>query len=150
MGKWETVSYTLCGVRYVQKKDYSVKMDQQEFTSKLSTAEFNLPKNLHKLNGENKLDATGLKTLRGMNGPLQWLATNSRVDLCANVSLSASETANPTIESLHKANKIIRQAQADDTLPIHIHVVPLDLLNFGVFSGAAWGVRPDGSSPADI
>ena len=43
-GKWETDSFTLCGVRYVQKKDYSVKMDQQEFTSKLSTAEFNLPK----------------------------------------------------------------------------------------------------------
>ena len=98
-GKWETDSFTLCGVRYVQKKDYSVKMDQQEFTSKLSTAEFNLPKNLHKLNGENKLDATGLKTLRGMNGSLQWLATNSRVDLCANVSLSASETANQPLRA---------------------------------------------------
>ena len=103
MGKWETDSFTLCGVRYVQKKDYSVKMDQQEFTSKLSTAEFNLPKNLHKLNGKNKLDATGLKTLRGMNGSRQWLATNSLVDLCANVSLSASEAANPTIESLQKS-----------------------------------------------
>ena len=80
-------------------------MEQQEFVSKLSTADFNLPRNLHKLNGKNKLDAAGLKTLRGITGSLQWLATNSRVDLCANVSLSASETSNPTIESLQKANK---------------------------------------------
>ena len=44
MGKWETDSFTLCGVRYLQKKDFSVKMDQQEFIRELSTAEFNLPK----------------------------------------------------------------------------------------------------------
>ena len=42
--------------------------------------------------------------------------------------------------------KIIRQAQRDEALPIHIHAIPLDQLNFGVFSDAAWGVRPDGSS----
>ena len=94
----------------------------------------------------NKLDATGLKTLRGINGSLQWLVSNTRVDLAARVSLSASETANPTIESLQKANKLIRQAQRDDTLPIHIHAIPMDQLNFGIFSDAAWGVRPDGSS----
>ena len=68
------------------------------------------------------------------------------MDLAARVSLSASETANPTIESLQKANKLIRQAQRDDTLPIHIHAIPMDQLNFGIFSDAAWGVRPDGSS----
>ena len=138
-GKWESDSFTLCGVHYVQKQDYSVKMDQREFTTKLSTAENNLPKNLHRLNGKTKLDATGLTTLRGINGSLQWLATNARVDLCAKVSLSASETSNPTISSLQKANKIIRQAQKDDALPIHIHAIPLEQLNFGVFSDAAWG-----------
>ena len=92
------------------------------------------------------MDARGLKSLRGVNGSLQWLCTNSRVDLAAKVSLSASETANPTIESLQKANNIVRQAQRDDVLPIHIHAIPLDSLNFGVFSDAAWGVRPGGSS----
>ena len=87
-----------------------------------------------------------MPTLRGISSSLQWLVSNTRVDLASKVSLSASETANPTIESLQKANKLIRQAQRDDTLPIHIHAIPLDQLNFGVFSDAAWGVRPDGSS----
>ena len=146
MGKWESDSVTLCGVIYLQKKDYSIVMDQQEFTRKLATAEFNLPKNLYKISRKPKLDAAGLKSLRGINGSLQWPCTNSRLDLSAKVSLSASETSNTTIESLQKANKIIRQAQRDDSLPIHIHAIPLDYLNFGVFSGVAWGVRPDGSS----
>ena len=52
MGKWESDSFTLCGVHYIQKQDYSVKMDQQEFTAKLTTAEINLPNSLHKLNGK--------------------------------------------------------------------------------------------------
>ena len=103
-------------------------------------------KKLYRINRKTKLDNVGLKSLRGINGSLQWLCTNSRLDLSAKVSLSASETSNPTIESLQKANKIIRQAQRDDSLPIHIHAIPLDHLNFGVFSDAAWGVRPDGSS----
>merc|ERR1712155_198843 len=145
-GKWESDSFALCGVRYRQKQDYSVTMNQQEFTTRLSTAEHSLPKNLRRLNGKDKLDAAGLTTLRGIHGSLQWLATNTRVDLCAKVSLSASETSNPTIGSLQKANKIIRQAQRDEALPIHIHAIPLDQLNFGVFSDVAWGVRPDGSS----
>ena len=102
MGKWDSDSFTLCGVRYHQKRDFSVQMDQQEFTRKLTTTEFNLPKNLYKINGNNKLDSTGMNSLRGINGSLQWLATNSRIDLAAKVSLSASETSNPTIESLQK------------------------------------------------
>ena len=112
----------------------------------MSTTDFNLPKGLHIINGKNKLNARGLKSLRGINGSLQWLSTNSRDDLAAKVPLSASETANPTIESLQQANKIVRQAHPDDPLPFHIHAIPFDLLNFGVFSDSAWGVISDGSS----
>ena len=145
-GKLQTSSFTLCGVRYLQTNDYSVVLDQQEFTRNIDKAEFHLPKSVHKLKGKTKLSAAGLETLRGINGSLQWLVTNTRIDLAAKVSLSASETSNPTIASLQKANKIIRQAQRHSELPIHIHAIPLDKLNFGVFSDAAWGVRPDGSS----
>ena len=101
-------------------------MDQRDFTRKLQYAEFNIPKNLHRMNGKEPLTANGLKTLRGINGSLQWLVSNTRVDLAAKVSLSASETANPTIASLQKANKLIRQAQRDDTIPIHIHAISLN------------------------
>ena len=146
MGTWQTKSFSLCGVCYLQKNDYSVVLYQREFTRNPHKAEFYIPKNLHKLSGKTKLGAAGLTTLRGINGSLQWLVTNTRIDLAAKVSLSASETSNPTIGSLQRANKLIRQAQRDDTLPIHIHAIPLDQLIFVIFSDAAWGVRPDGSS----
>ena len=123
-----------------------MRIDHQDFTRKLNQADFNAPRNLHRMNGRTKLDAAELKTLRGISGSLQWLVSNTRVDLAAKVSLSASETANPTTDSLQKANKLIRQAQRDDSLPIHIHAIPMGQLNFGIFSDAAWGVRPDGSS----
>ena len=132
MGKWNTGSFTLCGVHYQQGHDYSIRMDQRDFTQKLTKADFNLPKNLHKMNGKQKLDAAGLKTLRGINGSLQWLVSNTRIDLAAKVSLSASETSNPTIESLQKANKLIRQAQRDDSLPIHIPAIPMGQLSCGI------------------
>ena len=80
----------------------------------------------------NKIDAQGLRTLRGINGSLQWLVSNTRIDLAAKVSLSASGTPNPTIDSLQRANKLIRQAQRDGTLPIHIHAVPLGQFNLGI------------------
>ncbi len=43
-GKWQTTSFTLCGVRYLQKSDYSVQMDQQEFTRQLFNADFMFPR----------------------------------------------------------------------------------------------------------
>ena len=52
-------------------------MDQQDFTRKLYSADFHIPKSLHKMNGKNKLDANGLKTLRGINGSMQWLVSNT-------------------------------------------------------------------------
>ena len=60
-GKWETNSFTLCGVRYLQKSDYSIQMDQQDFTRKLYHAEFNLPRNLHKINGKTNWMRLGSK-----------------------------------------------------------------------------------------
>ena len=91
-----------------------------------------------------------MKCLRGINGSLQWLVTNTRIDLSARVSLSASATANPTIGELQKANKLIRQAQRDSGLPIHIPYIPVNELSFAAFSDAAWAVRPDGSSQGGL
>ena len=86
-----------------------------------------------------KLDANGLKALRGINGPLQWLVSNTRADLAANVSSSASETAHPILASL-RTNKLIRQARRGDTLPSNILAISLDQLNPGIFSDDVWGV----------
>ena len=77
---------------------------------------------------------------------MQWLVTNTRIDLAARVALSVSATSNPTVADLQHAHKLLRQAQRETDLPIHIHSINLDRLIFGYFEDVAWAVRPDGSS----
>ena len=109
-------------------------------------ADFNLPSDLKKQEAARRLDGTGLKFLREVNGSLHWLVTNSRPDLAARVSPSASATSNPTYGDLNTANKLVRQAQGYKELPIKIQSIPLHRLAIGSFTDAAWAVRPDGSS----
>ena len=144
-GKWEIDTFNLCGVRYRQHKDFSITMDQEEYTKQLHKQE-HVPPNFNKTSPKTKLDKEGHKCLRGINGSLQWLVTNTRVDLSARVSFSASASASPTYADLSYANKLLRQAQRDCALPLIIHAIPLDKLTFGAFTDAAWAVRPDGSS----
>ena len=112
----------------------------------LNEANFQLPPDLRKQENHRRLDGKGLKCLRAINGSLQWLVTNSRPDLAARVSLSASATSNPTYGDLQSANKLIRQAQRYKEIPINIPSIPLKRLTLGTFTDAAWAVRPDGSS----
>ena len=121
-------------------------MDQEEYTKSLSEANFTPPSNLNKEPRTRKLDGNGLRCLRAVNGSLQWLVTNSRPDLSARVSLSASATSNPTYGDLQTANKLIRQAQRFKEIPLVIQNIPMDRLTMGTFTDAAWAVRPDGSS----
>ena len=145
-GKWEKRISHLCEVRYRQFKDFSISMDQEEYTMSLNEANFQLPPDLKKQEIHRKLDGKGFKCLRAINGSLQWLVTNSRPDLAARGSLSASATSNPTYGDLQSANKLIRQAQRYKEIPNNIPSIPIDRLTMGTFTDAAWAVRPDGSS----
>ena len=145
-GKWDKHQFTLCGVQYQQHNDYSISMSMQEYTEKMAAADYDLPKNLSRIDGNTACSASQLKSLRGINGALQWLTTNLRLDLAAQVSISASEISSPKISSLQKANKIIRQAQGHLTMKLTFQSIGLDRLVLGVFTDASWGVRPDGAS----
>lgn len=85
-----------------------------------------------------------MASARGVNGSIQWLAANTRLDSSANVSLSASETTHPTYDSLVTADKTIRQAQHVSTIPLYIQPLPTDKLQFGAFTDAACVARPVG------
>ena len=47
-GKWEKRVFHLCGVRYRQHNDFSVTMDQEEYTKSLTEASFMPPPNFNK------------------------------------------------------------------------------------------------------
>ena len=81
---------------------------------------------------------------------MQWLVTNTRPDLAADVSLSAGQVTGNTLNDIKNLIKIIRKAKRDETLPITIQVIPIEQVTFGGFGDAAHGVRPDGSSQGGV
>ena len=85
-GKWHKGSFELCGVEYKQLPNFSIRMTQGKYTRSLTRANFSIPAGLHKIPEKQKLDAKGLKCLRGINGSMQWLVSNTRIDLAARVS----------------------------------------------------------------
>ena len=84
-GSWDTHSFKLCGVQYLQDSDCSIQLTQKEYTDAIKFAQARrLTKHAQKLS-----DSSDVKILRGINGEVQWLASNTRPDLAAGVSISA-------------------------------------------------------------
>ena len=89
-GRWAKRTSHLCGVRYRQHNEYSITLDQEDYTKSLVEADFRLPPNLRKQDITRRLDGNGLRCSRAINGSLQWLVTNSRPELASRVSLSGA------------------------------------------------------------
>ena len=155
-GSWKLRDFTFCGVHYRQRADYSVALDQHEYVQQLKVEDFgsgrrapgrtDAEEGSSSGHGSAKLGPRDLRHLRGANGALQWLVTNSRIDLAARVSISASAVSDPRAEHLSEAHKILRQAHRYSDVPMVIQSIPLAELRFVVFHDAGWGVRPDDSS----
>ena len=87
-----------------------------------------------------------MKILRGLNGEIQWLATNTRPDLAAGVSISAGTVNKAEIGDLQHANKLVKTAKADSDIPLIFNPIPIDNIRFISFSDSSWANRSDGSS----
>jgi len=77
---------------------------------------------------------------------LQWLVTNSRLDLAAPTSISQGNHSQGRVKHLQEANKLVRTAFATADTPIVFQSIPLDRLCTVTFHDAGQGSRPDGSS----
>ena len=60
---------------------------------------------------EQELTPYQIKQLRGINGSLNWLASQSRPDLAAQTSLSQQAFPSPKIKHLRQANNVVRRAR---------------------------------------
>ena len=54
-GKWERRIFHLCGVRYKQHRDYSITLDQEDYTTSLIEPDFNPPSDLKKQEAARRL-----------------------------------------------------------------------------------------------
>ena len=138
---WEDNDFTFTGVRLQKLKNGSIKMTQQEYCKK----------QLHQITIKREDPDTPctpeqLTQLRGADGSLQWLATNSRLDMAAPVSIAQGNHSKPQVKHLQESNKLIRTAYSTSDTPLYIQAIPLDKLVMAQFHDAGQGSRPDGSS----
>ena len=112
--KWRIGSGEFCGAFYRQcSETMAISMSMQ------TTAERMRPANIKKgISPETPLDSYQTRTLRGINGSLNWLATQSRPDLSAQTSISQQAFPHPKIKHLRHANNVVRRARMHSDLSI--------------------------------
>ena len=141
-GSWDEKNFKLCGVQRSQKADFSVHLSQAEYVQHLRQAP-------HRRRARGKPDSprpAEVKQLRGINGELQWLATNNSPSLAAGVSISSGTVNTAEISDRQEANRLIRMTHSDKDLKLIFSPIPLTSLRWITFSDSSWANRHDGFS----
>ena len=134
--KWRMDEGEFCGDNSQQDpSSMSIKMSQKSFADALRPA--HLPQR-RKANRHAKLDAKEISVLRGINGSLNWLSTQSRPDIAAQTSVSQQSFPEPTVHHLLEANNVIRRAKQFSDLDVTFEPIPVDQLRLFCHSDAAW------------
>ena len=132
--KWRVGEGEFCGAYYRQcPSTGEISMNQSAFADNLK------PANIARGTPDTKmLNESQVRTLRAINGSLNWLSSQSRPDLAAQTSMSQQAFPRPTIRHLRNANNIIRRAKQHRDLSITYKPIPMDKLTICCHSDAAW------------
>lgn len=141
-GSTSSGTITYCGKKIEQRSDFSIRVSMEEYHQNIQQAR------IHPL--RRKDPSTALlpgeqKQLRALLGSLQWLVAQVRFDL--QFQLSTLQGAAQTIETLQRANALVRKAKQHSTFALSFK--PLNLKNAGlvVVSDASLGnVTKEGCS----
>ncbi|CAK0840096.1 unnamed protein product [Prorocentrum cordatum] len=88
-----------------------------------------------------------ISQLRGLNGAMQWPASQCMVQAAATVSFAQGDVSEATVGSLLEANKSLRFLKAGGDVGIRIrYVSKWEELRLGVYWDASWATRLNGES----
>ena len=104
-GKWQEDAFEFAGVYIKQNLDFSIILDQETYTNKWLD-EIQIDKTRSR---KATLLPAEVSALRGALGTMSWRATQSGPQFLAETSLLLSEISRGTVETLYKANKLIRE-----------------------------------------
>eukprot|EP00971_Amphidinium_carterae_P351902 6492329-Amphidinium_carterae.1 len=138
--KWKEGRFTGRDVR--QESDFSIHVNQDFYVDSLEAVEIPRKRRMDK---QSPLSDSERTILRAKAGELNWLQGITRPDLSGAVSLLQTSFAEPTIESLLEANRIIKEAKANK-ISIKFPSIPVDAIRFACTADSAWANTPDLSS----
>jgi len=138
---WETRDFMFTGTHIRQSEDGTIKLTQEDFAKGLRQVE--VPHS----SPEQNLTPQQLTALRGADGSLQWLVSNTRLDLAAPTSIcQGNHGANAQVKHALDTNKVVRTAHTQSNVPVYFHPIELSKLSMVTYHDAGQGSRPDGSS----
>jgi hypothetical protein len=140
---WESGEFTICGIEITQHADCSFTIHQKKYTSQIEPIPISTARRKLKTS---PITENERSQLRGVNGALQWLSTQSNPKVSAELSLSQSKVNTATVQDLLDANKLLHRAKTDLNVDIHLKGVHPDNIGVVAWGDAAWANRPDGSS----
>ena len=118
-GSWKTSESEFAGIRVRQQRDFSVTADLEDYTNKFST-EASVTRGRSRQRQES-LTAEELSMLRGVPGTASWRAQQMSPQFAADVSLLLSGTAQPVVQDLLDANKLVRDMRRSAAQSLHFH-----------------------------
>ena len=149
MGYWKVTESEFAGIRVRQHRDFSITVDLEDYTNKFIT-EAPITRERSRQRQES-LTAQELSMLRGVLGTASWRAQQMSLQFAADVSLLLSATADPVVQDLLDANKLVRDMRRSSAQSLHFHSfneTPWQQLVFASWADASDRPRPDGSRTA--
>lgn len=134
--KWRIGSGEFCGIKFSQNpKTFEISYEQREYAEHLRPIT---------LSRERQKDKEALATdkevaaLRAVNGGANWLASQSRPDLCVQTSFSQQAFPSPKVKDLLYANQLVHRARRYSHVTMTVRDIPWDQLGICFHSDAGF------------
>ena len=145
-GSWKTSESEFAGIRVRQQRDFSTTVDVEDYTNEFIT-EAPITRERSRQRQES-LTAQDLSMLRGVLCTASWRAQQMPLQFAADVSLLLSAAAQPVVQDLLDANKLVRDMRRSAAQSLHFHSfseTPWHQVVFASWADASDRPRPDGS-----
>ena len=143
IGKIEESVFKYIGLNIVNHKNH-IAVSQDEFVKQIQPIPIATTRQSQKTA---KLTKEELMELRSVVGQANWVASQTRLDICYDVlELSMCLSRNPEVRHLLQANKMIRKMKSDYYALIFPRMNDISNLQVEVYSDASHANLPDGSS----
>ena len=144
IGKQEQGNFKYIGLRITQQ-DKHIIMDQDAYVEGLLPIPINASRASQKQETLNKEEIT---QLRSIIGQINWVANQTRPDVCfENLELSVS-MKDPKIEDIIKANKVVKKLRYDDSYVCFPQLGKIKQMRLALFCDASYANLSDGASSA--
>ena len=115
LGTWNEDNFTMTGIEIETLSDGGFRLQQQKFVDQLELTSLSQRRSRE---DSDKLTPSEFTQLRAVSGSANWLANQTRPDLCASTPLLQSAHASATVADTREANRLPLPS-----MRAHIHFV---------------------------